>query len=395
MKNSVKGRMIGNRGGVWRATVTEYGSVHPHDGSSPLDWHIAADDRWYSPSSEPSLRHKWYSGYPVSETRVKVPGGDIIQRVYSVATGGGMTVMEFENDSTMPVAIAVTRSDVLTTRPPTNNSPQGISLPADSIVVPVGHKSSARIALKHSQPQPGVLPDDVPDHQQVVRGWESACDIASRINVPDHTVVAGICKVRSNLLLGDHGGDAAIELARLGETHPDSILDVVNAVQQRVKSEKRSKTLAWDTPHVMSSGARASVLLGDDTAAADIGRAWLRIADRSVAEPPVEVPQGLASIAWVETLLAMGSPSGGECKLLPYGIPQTWWGASFEAHGLTADPHRTLGFAVRWHGARPALLWEVKGAPGILLTGGAADPNWHSTDTSGETLLAPPQHAHS
>lgn len=390
------GRVIGNRGGSWRATVSEHGSLHPHDGSAPLDWHVAADDRWYSPQSEPSLRHKWYAGYPVAETRIKVPGGDIVQRVYSVATSGGMAVVEFENDSTMPVAVAVTRSDVLTTRPAVDNPPQGISLPADSIVLPIGHKSSTRVALLHHNPHSGALPDDVPHHQQVVRGWETACDIASRINVPDHTVVAGISRVRSDLLLGVNvDRESAIELVRLGETHPDSILDVVNAVQRRLKREKRSKTLAWDTPHLLSSAARACVMLGDDTAPADIARAWLRIADRAVEEPPAVVPEGHGAIAWIETLLAQASPSGGECTVLPYGIPEPWLGASFEAHGLTADPFRTIGFAVRWHGARPALLWEVKGAPGLLLTGGRADPQWHSTDASGETLLAAPEHSHS
>ena len=395
MNPLMNGRLIGNRGSACRATVTEHGAVAPNDGSAVLDWRIAADDRWYVPENEASLRQKWYAGYPVCETRVKVPGGDIIQRVYSVADLGGMTVMEFENDSNLPVAVAVTRGDVFTTREPSNNPPQGIELPAGSIVVPIGHKSTARVALAHHNPSSGRLPDDVPNHQQIVRGWEAACDVASRINVPDHTVVAGVSRVRSDLLLGvGVTPDAAIELARLGEKHHDSIIEVVEVVQRRLKREKRAKTLAWDTPHLLASAARACVLLNDDMAAGDIGNAWLRIADRPVAEPPVEVPQGLQSIAWAETLLAQASPSGGECRLLPYGVPEPWLGANFEAHGLTADPYRTIGYAVRWHGSRPAVLWEVKGAPGLLLTGGGADAQWHSTDSTGEALLAEPPHTH-
>jgi hypothetical protein len=50
-----------------------------------------------------------------------------------------------------------------------------------------------------------------------------------------------------------------------------------------------------------------------------------------------------------------------------------------------------LSFAVRWHGARPALLWEISGAPGIVIAGGATNEEWHSTDMSGETLLAEPR----
>lgn len=385
----MSGRVIGNRGATWRGTVTEHGSLLPPDGRE-LEWFIAADDRWYTPRSEVSTRQKWYAGYPVAETRVHIPGGDLIQRVYAVADLGGMTVMEFENDSPMPVAIAVTRSDVLTTREPSTQSPLGIELPAGSLVVPVGHKSTTRIALTHQAPHSGRLPDDTPNHQQLVRGWEKACDTASRINVPDHTIVAGVSRLRSDLLLGIGTTDAAIELVRMGETHSDSILHVVDVVQQRLREEKRAKVLRWDTKHVLLTAAVACVKLNDDTAAGDIGAAWLRLADRPSEELPVEMPDGLAGIAWIEELLASGSPSGGECQILSHGIPEPWWGSSFEVHGLPADPFRSVSFAVRWHGARPALLWEVTGAPGLVLSHG----DWHSTDVTGESLLAAPSHTH-
>jgi hypothetical protein len=193
--------------------------------------------------------------------------------------------------------------------------------------------------------------------------------------------------VRSDLLLGVGAtDDAAIELARLGEKYSDSIVDVVEAVQRRLKEEKRAKVLRWDTPHVLSSAARACVLLGDEVAAGDIGATWLRLADRGVQELPIEVPAGLQSIAWAESLLAQGSPSGGVCHVLPHGIPEPWWGASFEAHGITGDPFRTINYAIRWHGPRPAILWEVTGVPGLVLSHG----EWASTDASGETLLEAP-----
>ena len=384
-------RVIGNRGGSWRATVTEHGTVVPFDGSAELAWHVAGDDRWYTPTHEPTVRQKWYAGFPVCETRLRVGNGDIVQRIYSVADLGGMTVIEFENETTLPVAIAVTRNDVFTMRPPADNPPAGIDLPAPSIVLPLGHKSTTRIALAHNNPTSGRLPEDTPDHQQVVRGWEAACDIASRITMPDHTVVAGIARVRSNLLLGvGVSEDASIELVRLAETHRDSIVDVVETVQRRVKAEKRAKVLQWDTPHLLATASRACVLLGDEVAAGDIGSTWLRLSDRDVQELPLEIPAGLGAIAWAESLLAQASPSGGQCALLPHGIPETWWGSPFEGHGLIADPYRTISFAVRWHGPRPAVLWEVSGAPGLLVTAGKADSQWHTTDASGEALLAAP-----
>ena len=378
-------RIIGNRGTAWRARVTEYGSVIPPDGPE-LDWFVAADDRWYVPRTEVSTRQKWYSGYPVGETRIRIPGGDFIQRVYSVADLGGMTVMEFENDSPMPVVVAVTRNDIYTTREPSSQVPLGIDLPDGSLVVPVGHKSTTRIALGHVNPQSGRLPDDTPSYQQVVRGWETACDAAGRITVPDHTIVAGVARLRSDILLGVGADHAVIELVRMGESHPDAILDIVDSVQQRLKEEKRAKVLRWGTKHLLLAAAWSCVKLGDDTAAGDIGAAWLRLADRPVQNLPLEMPEGLAGIAWIEELLASGSPSGGECGILSHGIPEPWWGASFDVRHLPADPFRTVSYAVRWHGARPAVLWEITGTPGVVLHHG----DWHSADASGEALLDAP-----
>ena len=382
-------RLIGIRGASWRGQVTEHGTLLPPDGRA-LAWFIAADDRWYSPETEVSLRQKWYSGYPVAETRMRIPGGDVVQRIYAVADLGGMTVMEFENDSPMPIVVAVTRNDILTTREPSTQVPLGIDLPSGSMVVPVGHKSTTRIALLHAQPHSGRLPDDTANHQQVVRGWETACDVAGRITLPDHTIVAGVARTRSDLLLGVGTDNAAVELVRLGETGPDSILHVVDEVQQLLKEEKRSKILRWGTKHTLLAAASACVALGDDTAAGDIGGAWLRLADRPSQELPAEIPPGLDGITWIEELLASGSPSGGECRVLAHGIPEPWWGASFDVHALPADPFRTLGYAVRWHGARPALLWEVSGAPGLVLS----HRDWHTTDAAGEGLLPAPSETH-
>lgn len=395
-------RYIGIRSREWRARVAHDGTVVPQDGSAPLAWHVAADDRWYSPSREPSVRQKWFAGYPVVETRMKVPTGDIVQRTYCIADLGGLTVMEFENESTLPVAVAVTRRDVLTTRPTIDNPPQGIDLPSDSIVLPLAHSAITRVGLLHDRPHTGRLPDDIPSFQEVVRGWESACNVASRVSVPDHTLTAGMSAVRCALLLDDndvlshitddeHRDHHLIELARLGETDDDIIIDVVHAVEKRIKRERRASQLAWDTPHLLATAAWVCEKLGDDLAAADIGRTWLRMADTPVTPLPAISPTGLGMIAWVESLLVGAHPAGGLCTVLPFGIPETWWGAHFECHGLVADPRHRVSYAIRWHGERPALLWEMTGEPGIVIAGGVTNEEWHTTDMSGETLLAAPQ----
>jgi len=91
----------------------------------------------------------------------------------------------------------------------------------------------------------------------------------------------------------------------------------------------------------------------------------------------------------VEGLVARPATRG-VCALFPTGIDRSWWGSNFEAHGLRAGPAHRVSVAVRWHGERPAVLWEVEGAPGLTLTGGAHDPTWRSSEAAGEALLIPP-----
>ena len=120
--------VLGVRGGGWNAIVNERGSVRLNDGSPVLDWHIAADDRWHDPSTEPSVRQIRRAGVPVVETRLRIPGGDAIQRVYAVADAGGLVVIEITNESTLPIAVAFTRPDVVSSRTPSPRGAQGIEL---------------------------------------------------------------------------------------------------------------------------------------------------------------------------------------------------------------------------------------------------------------------------
>lgn len=71
-------------------------------------------------------------------------------------------------------------------------------------------------------------------------------------------------------------------------------------------------------------------------------------------------------------------------------VPPTWLGQGWEVHEVPTA-HGLLGFAVRWHGERPALLWELEARPGaapVRLTVPGLDPAWSSTEARGEALLA-------
>ena len=90
-------------------------------------------------------------------------------------------------------------------------------------------------------------------------------------------------------------------------------------------------------------------------------------------------------VAEVERRIADGG------HLLPLGLPHRWLGSNFEVHGVPTGARSTVGFAVRWHGDRPAVLWEQHGDTQHL-TAPVVDPDWSSDDVSGEALwAAPPQ----
>ena len=72
------------------------------------------------------------------------------------------------------------------------------------------------------------------------------------------------------------------------------------------------------------------------------------------------------------------------------GVPSAWYGQGWEVHDLPTAAGK-LSFAVRWHGERPALLWELDRYDDVPvpLTAPTLDPTWTTTEARGEALLAP------
>ena len=70
--------------------------------------------------------------------------------------------------------------------------------------------------------------------------------------------------------------------------------------------------------------------------------------------------------------------------LLPH-FPQEWLGQPVAVHDLPTR-HGPVSFALRWHGARPALLWEVPVGASVRAPG--LDGSWASSGGAGEALLA-------
>lgn len=102
---------IGNLGSAREAVVDPRGLVSPWFDGWSLDWWVGAEDKWHVPARSASVRQALVGDSPVVETRMRVPGGDIVHRAYAMratADDGGhdLVVVEVENDSAVPVALA-------------------------------------------------------------------------------------------------------------------------------------------------------------------------------------------------------------------------------------------------------------------------------------------------
>ncbi len=72
-------------------------------------------------------------------------------------------------------------------------------------------------------------------------------------------------------------------------------------------------------------------------------------------------------------------------------LDREWAGQNFEVHDAPTA-HGLVSYAVRWHGERPALLWELDpwdgSDPAVVLVAPGLDPAWSTTERRGEALLA-------
>lgn len=380
----------GVTGGRWRANVTPWGAVEPFDGSAPLEWHVAADDRWHTPRDEAAVRQKRLGGTAVVETRLRIPEGDAVHRVYSVADHGGLTVVEVENASSLPIAVAFTRGDLLTVLPPTAPI-EGILLPVGSIAVPVGHKATVTVALPHDGRGAGTLPAGLPTATAVVRGWTATTERASRLLLPDAPVGPRVVAIRCELLLCGpaHPDDDPIafllgvgDLVRMGDAAEPWLPDVAHALEIAAKGTERD----WALGAAIDAAAVVLHRAGDTRALRDLAAMRAKVVS-SAALPPDEPTEVARSVAWIERRLA--APNAGAGDLMPAGLPKGWEGTNFEVYGLPTGPDSTVSFAVRWHGARPAVLWEQAGTP-LPLQASVLAPEWRTGEATGETLWPVP-----
>jgi hypothetical protein len=87
----------------------------------------------------------------------------------------------------------------------------------------------------------------------------------------------------------------------------------------------------------------------------------------------------------VRRALVRETPDGG--LALATIFPPEWAGQPLEVHDAPTAQGR-ISYALRWHGDRPALLWQCE-RPGVPLTVPGLDRSFATTEPAGEALLAP------
>jgi hypothetical protein len=257
-------RYVGTVSSGWLAMVDPRGAVVPGGGGWSLDWLVRGDDRWHLPAREAAVRQRMLGEAPVVETACRVPGGDILQRVFgATASGelGDVVVVEVENTTAAPVAVAFAirpadllgagtistlalddnrvlvdgRPALLFDRRPARaalgdattdavarivdatddevtvasvRDPLGLANAA--FVVPLPHRSSVRVVLpaqldRRARPSGGAT---VPASAAIVRGWQAHADRGATIELPDERVNRVYGAAVRNLLLAS--GDGAV-----------------------------------------------------------------------------------------------------------------------------------------------------------------------------------------
>jgi hypothetical protein len=340
------------------------------------------------------------------ETRLRIPSGDAVQRVYAVADHGGLLVIEISNESTLPIAVAFTRNDILSSRQPSPLGPQGIELPKGSVVFPVAHGSTLRVALASPRATGGTVNlEQLPSSEQLQRGWLNSVERAGYALVADKSLSPLINRLRSDALVlsGNHesewgtdlvGADATDdvaylltlhELVRMGEKVNHHLERVVDIVEALLRKNKKSAEIEWDVERALFAARCILLALGEHRAAGDVLASQQRLAPASAL--PNAAPKDIRVIAWLDEQLVSPRREGG-AAVLRFGVPRMWLGVNMECHRVVASPEHTVSYGMRWHGEKPALLWETNGPFGLRLDAGATDSAWHSGEASGDALMA-------
>ncbi|HTL83788.1 MAG TPA: hypothetical protein VL856_01295 [Acidimicrobiia bacterium] len=313
------------------ATVDERGTVRRSDAA--LSWRVRAGDRWIDAVTDPSVRSARLGPAPIGETAVRVPGGDVLARAYALSDDGGIVVVEVENASPEAVAVAFALTGADVERALAMPRRPGAVEPDGAVVFPVPHRVMVRVALA----PPSCDVRTLPDWASVQRGWERVLDRGMRTELPE-PVQTEIDAARADVLLASPSAAAFVALEAWGfDEEAVSMWDHLTMRARRAARKRRGLE-----PLLLNDMRNALIRDYDD-----------------------------------------------DIDILP-GFRSEWLGQHLAVHDAPLW-RGACSFALRWHGARPALLWDAP--PDCRVKAPVLDATWSSREQAGETLLAEPSGA--
>ena len=387
--------IVGAIGARHQARVDDRGAVQPLDAAWTLDWSIGADDRWRDPAGDPTVRQRLLDAVPVVRTALRIPGGDAVQHVYGVGGDEDVVIVEVSNESPAPVVVALSvhgahrvaaeDATVLVDGRPAWRTARaaprwavGVGSTTDQVrsgaassgpfvpaadragrleaafLHPLAHRATLTCALPLGA-VPGARPAGVPSTPgpaAAARGWRAHLTRGLQVELPDPHLVDELTTARATVLFA--------AARRLVDPTVVAALEDWGFDAEAAAAWRR---LGWRARR--AARRRRPGRWADLTAARPAGGAGLLLAARALLADETE--RGVVTV-------------------LPE-LPPGWRGQPVDARGVPTRAGR-LSYAVRWHGPRPALLWE---APrGVRVRAPGLDPSWVSADPTGEALLAEP-----
>jgi hypothetical protein len=413
------GAPVGALGAHQIVAVDARGAVQVVAARCEIDWLVGTGDRWRRAASEPGVRQHRISGAPAVQTRLAVPGGDIVHEVYAVAGSVPLAIIDVHNDSPEAVALAIVvrgepghgvramRGDgravfvdesplLYATRPAqhvatasdeaslldivtANATTAGCDFDVRdrnggvvaAVVWAVAHRTHLRISVplaRTTDPVDATVVNGAPDVHAVVRGWQLHLERGMRVEHDDVALVE----------LADAARGALVLLADADEPRPGS--DEAAACEDW--GFDAEALTAWSR---LGWRARRAAGRRDRAAHRD---AWQRLRNHlnEAGTGPARHPACFLR-ALRDVVLSDTQTDGESAVELLNGFPLEWLGQNLAVHDAPTR-HGPVSFALRWHGARPALLWSAP--PGVVLRAPRFDAAWRTVGGDGEVLFDPP-----
>jgi hypothetical protein len=380
---------VGSLGSTRSARVDARGGISVERSAIALEWWVGADDRWHCATSEPAVRQRRLGAAPVYETSMRIPSGDALQRVYGIGGTGDPIIVEIENDSPAPVALALVVRGVHA----------GTDLTQTSVVL------DRALQIHATKPAARVVVAADPVALLATIEAGGAGDASPSV-VPDGTGALALLQPLAHR--------TRCRFALVLDPERVSEIDLVGA------PGAGDAALGWDAvlrrgmqvvfadpgPQAATDRARADVLLeaarenagpevfaaledwGFDAEAVGVWRrlGWRarRRAARRRFGPATDAGSSATQVLRSTRDAVIAERRNGAIVLAPEPpVP----GEPLEVHNA---PTRSgaVSYALRWHGPRVAVLWDVQPQPdSVHLIAPSLDPEWSTDEPSGEVLL--------